>query len=159
MRTLATYALFLLAAALWSPAHAQERSTNVKTVTLWYEAFNKKDLKLVESVLSADWVDIPSAPGQPKGLEGLKHILVELTTAFPDLNVRIEEILQDGDKVVVRSEITGTHRASFMGILPKHRRLAIQAIDIHEVRNGRIVRTWHTEDWMTGLHQLGAFEK
>jgi len=46
-----------------------------------------------------------------------------------------------------------------MGIPPKNRKLAIQAIDIHEVRNGKIVRTWHTEDWLTGLHQLGAFEK
>jgi steroid delta-isomerase-like uncharacterized protein len=150
---------FLLGAVLWSPAHAQDRSNNMKTVTLWYEAFNKRDPRLAETVLSESWVDIPAAPGQPSGLEGLKHILVQLTTAFPDLNVRIEEMLQDGDKVVVRSEITGTHRGPFMGIPPKNRKLAIQAIDIHEVRNGKIVRTWHTEDWLTGLHQLGAFEK
>lgn len=66
---------------------------SVKAVTLWYEAFNKRDPRVVESVLSEGWVDIPAAPGQPSGLEGLKHILVLLTTAFPDLNVRIEEML------------------------------------------------------------------
>ena len=131
----------------------------MKAVTLWHGAFSRKDPKLLEDVLSESWEDIPAAPGQPKGLEGVKHILAGLTTAFPDLNVRIEEMLQDGNKVIVRSEITGIHRGPFMGITPKHRKLAIQAIDIHEVRNGRIVRTWHTEDWMTGLHQLGAFDK
>ena len=39
------------------------------------------------------------------------------------------------------------------------RRLSIQAVDIHEFKDGKILRTWHTEDWMTGLNQLGAFER
>jgi hypothetical protein len=37
--------------------------------------------------------------------------------------------------------------------------MAIQAIDIHEFNDGKILRTWHTEDWMTGFRQLGIFEK
>ncbi len=69
------------------------------------------------------------------------------------------EILQDGNKVIVRSEITGTQRGPFMGFPAKSRKMTIQAIDIHEVKDGKIVRTWHTEDWMTGLHQLGVFDK
>lgn len=63
------------------------------------------------------------------------------------------------NKVVVRSEIAGTQRASFMGFPAKSRRMAIQAIDIHEFKDGKIVRTWHTEDWMTGYQQLGIFER
>jgi len=151
--------LALLALILCTSAHGQERSSPVKDVTLWYEAFNRNDPALLDRILSEKWVDIPPAPGQPAGPAGAKQILVELTTAFPDLTITIQEILQDGSKVVVRSEIAGTQRNALMGFPAKNRRMAIQAIDIHEFQDGKIVRTWHTEDWMSGLHQLGIFGK
>ena len=125
-------------------------------VVLWYESFNRKYPALLERVLSEKWVDIPPAPNQPPGVEGAKQILVELTTAFPDLKIKIEDVLQEGNKVIVRSEISGTQRNPLMGFPAKNRRMAIQAIDIHEFKDGKILRTWHTEDWLTGLHQLGV---
>jgi steroid delta-isomerase-like uncharacterized protein len=153
------YFLTLLSLTLCSHAIAENKDTYMKDVTLWYEAFNMKDPALLDRVLSGNWVDIPSAPGQPPGPEGAKKILAELTTALPDLTIKIEEVLQDGSKVIVRSTISGTQRAALMGFPAKDRRMAIQAIDIHEFKDGKIIRTWHTEDWMTGLHQLGVFEK
>jgi steroid delta-isomerase-like uncharacterized protein len=154
-----TYLLIFLGLLLCSPTHAEERNTYKKDVTLWYEAFNTKDPVLIDRILSENWVDIPAAPGQPTGREGAKHLLVQLTTTFPDLKVTIEEILQDGNKVIVRSAITGTQRETFMGFPAKHQTMTIMAIDIHEFEDRKIVRTWHTEDWLTGLHQLGVFEK
>ena len=154
-----TSVLTLLCFLLCSYAHAEDMSTYKKDVTLWYEAFNTKAPALLDRILSEHWVDIPAAPGQPPGREGAKHILVELTTTFPDLKVTLEETLQEGNKVVVRSTMNGTQRAPFMGFPAKHRTMTIQAVDIHEFNDGKIVRTWHTEDWMTGLHQLGVFEK
>ena len=121
----------------------------------WYEAFNTKDPTIIDKIVDRDWVDIPSPPGTPPGPQGLRDLFTQLTTAFPDLHLTIEDVLQDGDKVVVRSTITGTHRGTLFGMPAKGRRLSIQAVDIHEIRNGKIVRTWHTEDWMTGLRQLG----
>jgi steroid delta-isomerase-like uncharacterized protein len=151
--------LVALALILCASAHAQDRSSLMKDVTLWYEAFNRNDPALLERVLSEKWVDIPPAPGQPAGPGRREAILAELTTAFPDLTIRIEEVLQDGNKVIVRSEIAGTQRSAFAGFPAKNRKMAIQAIDIHEFKDGKIVRTWHTEDWMTGLHQLGILGK
>jgi predicted ester cyclase len=55
--------------------------------------------------------------------------------------------------------MAGTQRAAFLGFPSKNRTMTIQLVDIHEFKDGKIVRTWHTEDWMTGLHQLGVFEK
>jgi steroid delta-isomerase-like uncharacterized protein len=137
---------------------AQTRADKAK-VSLWYDAFTNKDPARLDRILGKDWVDIPPAPNQPLGPAGAKQILVELTTAFPDLNIKIEDVLQDGNKVIVRSTISGTHRGALMGFPPKNRKLSIQAIDIHEFRNGKIVRTWHTEDWLTGLRQMGVFDK
>ena len=151
--------LLVLGVLLYALTHADERNTAMQDVTLFYEAFNTKDLGLIDRILSEHWVDIPAAPGQPPGRAGAKHIIGELTTTFPDLQVTIEEILQAGNKVIVRSTITGTQRAPFMGFPAKNRTMTMQAVDIHEFHDGTIVRTWHTEDWLTGLHQLGVFEK
>ena len=154
-----TYSVAALCCLLCSCSAREDMQNYKKDVTIWYEAFNTKDPRLVDQILSENWVDIPAAPGQPPGREGMKHLILELTTTFPDLKVTNEEILQEGNKVIVRSQLTGTQRGDFVGLATKNRAVNIMAIDIHEFRDGKIVRTWHTEDWLTGLHQLGAFEK
>ncbi len=76
-----------------------------------------------------------------------------------------------GKKVVAPYPFHG-RVAEFLGCIPgrmvvgiaierpaKNRKMSIQAIDIHEFKDRQIVRTWHTEDWMSGLHQLGVFDK
>jgi steroid delta-isomerase-like uncharacterized protein len=140
-------------------AKRNEMSNQKKVATLWYEAFSKKDPAILDRILHEQWVDIPAPPGTPPGPAGVKPIFERLTTTFPDLDLAIKDILQDGDKVVVRAEMKGTQREAFMGFPSKNRSLAIQVVDIHEIKDGKIVRTWHTEDWMSGLRQLGAFEK
>jgi steroid delta-isomerase-like uncharacterized protein len=141
--------------------HAGESDAAMKEndVTPWYEAFDRNDPGLLDAILSKDWQDIPAAPGQPAGPAGAKHILTELATAFPGLRIAVKDTIREGDKVVARSEITATQRGPFLGRPATNRTMTIQAIDIHEFRDGRIVRTWHTEDWMTGLRQLGVFDK
>jgi hypothetical protein len=76
--------LILLGILLWSPTHAEEKHTYKQDVTRWYEAFYRKDLGLIDSILSEHWVDIPAAPGQSSEREGAKHLLVELSMTFPD---------------------------------------------------------------------------
>jgi len=88
----------------------------------------------------------------------VKPLLAQLTTTFPDLKLTIEDILQDGKKVVVRARMAGTQSEAFLGFPSKNRKMDIQVVDIHEFKDGRIIRTWHTEDWMSGLRQLGVFE-
>src|SRR5205814_9817824 len=141
--------------------HQQERDMNTykKTVMLWYEAFTKKDPALLEQILHDDWFDIPGAPGTPAGPAGVKPLLAHLTTTFPDLKLTIEDILQDGKKVVVRARMAGTQSEPFLGFPSKNRKMDIQVVDIHEFKDGRIIWTWHTEDWMSGLRQLGVFER
>ena len=55
------------------------------------------------------------------------------------------EIFQDGNKVVVRSELSGTQRGPFIGFPAKNRTMTIQTIDIHEFNDGKIIRTWHSK--------------
>ena len=155
----ATRLLAIILGALVISTSASGASDSRKDVLLFYEAFAKRQPALFDRILDASWRDIPPAPNQSPGPAGARELFAELTGAFPDLDIRIEDVLRDGSKVIVRSTISGTQRGTFAGIPARNRRLSIQAIDIHEFRNGKIVRTWHTEDWMSGMHQLGAFEK
>jgi steroid delta-isomerase-like uncharacterized protein len=151
-----TLVLGTLVLSLYVLANAQNRTnTYKKDVQIWYKAFNENAPALLDRVLDRNWVDIPAAPGAPTGPEGVKRMLVELITTFPDFKVQVKDVLQDGSKVIVRSEITGRQKGAFLGIASKSRTFSIQAVDIHEFKDGKIIRTWHTEDWMTGLHQLG----
>ena len=96
-------------------AHAAETHGDKKNVLLFYDAFSKRDPTLFDRILGNSWVDIPPAPDQPTGPAGARQILVELTTAFPDLDIKVEDILQEGNKVVVRSKISGTQHGAVMG--------------------------------------------
>ena len=161
------YLLTLLCFVASSLANAEDKNSNKKEdmnnykkeVTLWYEAFTKKDPALLDRILHETWVDIPAPPGTPAGPEGAKPLLAQLTSTFPDLKLTIKDILQDGNKVVVRARMAGTQSQPFLGFPSKNRKMDIQVVDIHEFKDGKIIRTWHTEDWMTGLRQLGVFEK
>jgi steroid delta-isomerase-like uncharacterized protein len=154
-----SWVLILGGIALFPMVVQAEDINEKQRVRLWYEAFSQKNPALLERILDERWVDIPAPADQPAGIKGAQMLLAGLTRTFPDLNLAIKDVLQDGDKVIVRAELTGTQREAFMGYASKNGKLTIQVIDIHEFRDGRIVRTWHTEDWMTGLRQLGVFDK
>lgn len=151
------FALAMTGLMMASPSLAAEPRDYKREAAIWYEAFSQHDPQLLGSVLADDWYETPSA--ERGGREAGMKLLVSLTTAFPDFKAEVRDMIQEGDKVVVRSELTGTQAGAFAGFPSKGRKLSIQAIDIHEFKDGKIVRTWHSEDWMTGLHQLGIFEK
>ena len=151
---LAVPAAAALALRLSAPAAAGAESAEKQVARLWYEAFTRHDAALLGSILGENWVDIPSPPEPQKGPEICKMLLTQLTASFPDFKVVVEDVIQEGNKVVVRSHITATQTGAFMGFPASGRSISIQAVDIHEVQDGRIARTWHTEDWLTGLRQL-----
>ncbi|QRY77752.1 ester cyclase [Pseudomonas sp. PDNC002] len=148
----------LLCAAFCAGANAAQSDQDRATVVRWYEAFDQNSPSVLDQILSDDWEDIPAAKGQAAGPAGAKAVLEHLHGSFSDFSIKVEEVLQDGNKVIVRSRISGIQTGVFLGRAPTHRRIDIRATDIHEINAGKIVRTWHMEDWMTGLHQLGVLE-
>lgn len=148
-------ALFVLLVmfTLGGPAVAADDNLK-KNVLLWYDAFDSNKPTLLDQILDKNWVDIPSPPGQHAGPTAAKAALASLRVAFPDFAIKVDDVLRDGDKVIVRSTISGTQQGAFLGLPPTGRAILIQAVDIHEFKNAKIVRTWHTEDWMSGLRQL-----
>ncbi|KQU81647.1 MULTISPECIES: ester cyclase [unclassified Rhizobacter] len=126
-------------------------------IELLYRAFSDHDPDLLDLAVTADWDDIPLAPGQGPGPDGLKPIIRSVVEALPDVRITIHDVLMGEDRAAVRAEITGTHRGPLFGIAATGRKVSIRIHEFHEFDGERIKRTWHLEDWFGAFLQLGAF--
>jgi steroid delta-isomerase-like uncharacterized protein len=120
------------------------------------EMFNQGNVSAVDKYLAADYVEHQTMPGQAPGLEGFKQMLSTMHTAFPDFRITVDDIIAEGDKVVVRSTLRGTQKGEFMGIAPTGKAVAISAIDILVIKDGKAVEHWGNEDDLGMMQQLGA---
>jgi steroid delta-isomerase-like uncharacterized protein len=157
----------VVAAALAAPlvasigtARAQEAtpapSDNEAIARAFYEPFNTGDTSVYDRILAEDWADHPLAPGQAPGRAGLPPVVAGFRTVFPDLTITNEDVIVAGEKVTVRSTGRGTQQGPFLGIPPTGKAVEFMAIDIHRIANGLIVETWHIEDYLSLISQLGA---
>ena len=156
----AIVAIVLLAGA---PAKAAEACTNpgtaaanIELVKKFYSAINTHTKPLLEEVLAKDWIDVPLAPGQGPGLEGMKGALDHYYASFPDFTAKNDDFVVSGDKVLVRSTITATQKGDFAGIKATGKTITLMAMDLHQICNGRVAQTWHVEDWLSAMFQMGA---
>ena len=91
------------------------------------EVLNNKNLAAIDEIAAEDYVELDLPPGQAPGREGLKAFLASvLFPAFPDQRWVVEEQITEGDKVVSRFTMYGTHRADFMGIPATGRSIAVE---------------------------------
>jgi predicted ester cyclase len=128
-------------------------------VRQFYRAMSTGDASLLDEILAEDWEDIPLPPGTRLGRESFKtQGLGWIRTVFPDFTVTNEDVIvsADGSKVAVRSVSGGTHTGEVLGIPPTGKKVEFRAFDIHQLAGGVIVRTWHLEDFLGLVMQLGA---
>lgn len=107
---------------------------------------------LLDEVLAPDWQDIPSLPGQPLGPAGMKPHIRQFHEAFADARVILHDVVAAPGLVAVRGALAGTLRGEFLGVTAPGHRDEITIHEFHEIRDGRIRRSWHLEDlhgWRT----------
>ena len=128
---------------------------NKKLVLDHYESFlHLRDDEAVRRQLAPDFVDHEMPPGVPPGPEGALQYRAMLLGAFPDLRVKIEDAIAEGDRVAVRASWTGTHRGAFapMPLAATNRSAQFTGMVFWRVRDGKLVERWATVDRM-GLYQ------
>ncbi len=116
------------------------------------ELINRKNISIIESDMSTDFVDHESAPHLPPGRDGVRTWIVGLYDACSDLQVTIEDMIAEGDRVVVRNTWRGTHTGPLMGIPPTGKQFVLKGIVIWRIRDGKICERWATLDQF-GLRQ------
>ena len=127
------------------------------------EALNQGNLDLIDECFSFEpYEDDPSAPsawhmdsGQ-NALDAAKQNLIDLRAAFPDIHWEVHEQIAEGDKVVNRFTLTGTHTGTpFLGIPPSGKRFERKSIGIDRVVDGIVRQGWNVGDTHGLLQQLG----
>lgn len=137
--------------------HPTEQSSNKNAVRGFIEEFyGKHDRSAYDRYHSPRLVDHSTPPGVEHGFEGAKRVAQGSLDAFPDMSVTIEDMVAEGDKVVVRATYSGTQLVEYTGTPSSGRRFAMQAIDIVRVEDGMIVERWGVDDTITMLRQLGV---
>lgn len=134
-------------------------TTDMKTIAaqLYKEVINKGDTGLLKAIMAENFIDHYAAANQPKGSEGFKQFLTMITNAFPDIQVRVEDIITEGNKAVVRLSITGTHTGMLMGsISPTGKQASWTGIDILTIENGKITERWSLRDMLGMMKQIGV---
>lgn len=121
------------------------------------EAWNEGRLEMLDEIVAPNYVNHdPAVPGLPPGPEGLKPIIAGFRAAFPDLHFSIEDQIAEGDKLVTRWTMRGTHLGEFMGLPPSGKQVTSGGMQIERVVNGQIVEHWRKSDDLGLMQQLGA---
>ena len=118
------------------------------------EVLNRGDLEVLKTIAAEDYVEHDPFPGHGNGRDDLVARASGILGAL-DPHFELEDIIAEGDRVVVRWRNRGTHVGEFLGIPPTNRSYDIAGIDIHRVVDGRMAEHWHVVDQLAQLQQLG----
>lgn len=136
-------------------------TSNKATITRLIDAVNTGDAELIAQVI--DEVFEPGVkqhiPFEASGTQTLKEmVFAGLYRAFPDLHITVEDLIEDGDKVVVKNMVTGTHQGEYNGLPPTGRSVSYNEIFIMRFVNGRIGEIWGVVDVFSQMKQLGMIQ-
>lgn len=121
------------------------------------EVWNQGNLAVIDTYIAPDYLrHDPGVPMEIRGPEGIKQLAMMYRSAFPDIHFTAEDLVAEGDRVVARWTVHGTHQGELMGIPPTGRQVTVTAIEIFRLANGKIAEQWVAVDNLGLLQQIGA---
>jgi steroid delta-isomerase-like uncharacterized protein len=136
----------------------ENSKTNLSVVRRFYDAYNKKDEKILDEIMADDYVDHGHQPlGQ--GVLGAKSDHREIARAFQDARFDIDEMFAADDRVAVRWTLNATHTGPFAGLSPTQKKITVPGISLYRLRDGKITETRNSADLFGMFTQLGAIGK
>ena len=163
MNNLSQFALFatLFASASAASAQSLTEAQARAVIAPWYSQFNlpvQGDIKSIQEQVTTPDYESRSGylPGECWGREISIKVVSNFAKSIPDMKFDIKEVLVAGDRVIVRGEVSGTPSGELFGAPYTGKSFKIMATDIQTVKDGRIAKTYHLENWASALAQLRA---
>lgn len=94
--------------------------------------------------------------GLPPGLPALQAWVQAMADAFPDRQLSVDDVVAEGDRVVARTTMTGTHQGELEGIPATGKAISQPSITIFQLANGKIIEAWYAADHLSFMQQLGV---
>ncbi len=119
------------------------------------EVINQGNVAAIDDFNPPTYVNhLPGSP--PLDVAGVKQFVTMVRTAFPDMHQTIEDLIAEGDKVVQRATLRGTHQGEFQGIPPTGKPVSVTLMNISRIADDKIVEDWVNFDQLGMLQQLGV---
>ena len=137
-----------------------DTTNNKATFRRFSDAMNSSDEKLrsetIDELVEPDALIRTPLPIEATGAQALKEVFARLHHVYADLHVAVEDLIAEGDKVVGRNVVTGTHQGEYMGHPPTGKVVTYDEIFIFRFADGRIAETWGVVDVFSQMKQLGV---
>jgi ketosteroid isomerase-like protein len=158
---LLAFGALLLASASTASAQNLTEAQARAIIGPWYSLFNvatRGDVKSIqEQILTPDYESCAGyLPGECWGRDTSIKVVGNFSKSIPDMKFDIKEVLVAGDRVIIRGEVTGTPAGELFGVPHTGKSFRMMAIDIQTIRDGKIAKTYHMENWLSALGQLRA---
>ena len=130
---------------------------NKAAVRRYWEGYNAHNLDVWDEVCTPNYINHdPGLPVPDADLQTTKQIIGEGQAVFPDIKSSEEDLIAEGDKVVVRRTFRGTHKGEFAGVAASGKEVTFSGIFIARLTGGKIEEQWANVDFLGLLQQIGA---
>ena len=127
-----------------------------KARRIWEEIFPAEDAEALAEIVAVDGIDHGARPGEPQGLDGAIRTMHWLGRVFSDQRWDVNQVVGEGDTVVVHATHRARHTGELMGIPPTDREVGYEYVHIVRFRDGKVVEHWGVRDDLTLMRQLGV---
>jgi steroid delta-isomerase-like uncharacterized protein len=125
----------------------------------WFEeVWNKGRADAIREMVTEDLVihGLSDAKGEAvKGVQAFDEFHTQFRNAFPNIQITIEDLIAEGDKVAARCSVRAKHTGDSLGLAPTHAEVDFSGIAIVRISNGKIVEAWNNFDFLKMNRQLG----
>lgn len=135
-----------------------DEEKNVAAIKRFYdEVMGKGNMKAIDELVADNFVEhyLPD-PNMPTNKAGLHQSMAMFRTAFPDLQITIDDVIAQGDKVWTYTTMRGTNKGELMGMPATGKKIEVKGFDIVRFVNGKAVEHWGLSDDYTMMMQLGV---
>ena len=139
-----------------TPAAGADLAANKALVSRYYEIVNAGEFDRLTEVFAPDFAVQTQPPDEDPGVDGLIASLEEVRVGLPDVAITVDDLVAEGNAVVARTTIRGTHLGDVFGVPPTGKAIQTTAIDLWHVEGGRLTDHWHLEDALGVMRQVGA---
>lgn len=133
---------------------------NKALVRRWFEeVWNQGNAEAIDELLAEDGVihGLLDAGGNPvQGLPSFHEFHTQFRGAFPDMNVSVEDLICEGDKVVARCSVRGKHTGEHLGFKATNAPVQFEGVAIVRIKDGKIAEAWNQFDFLEMNKQLGV---
>lgn len=133
----------------------ESAAANKALVRRFYrEVFGDWKMALVDEVVAPQFISHDWPEGGPTGPQAFRDFYTMIRSVAPDARYQVDDLIAEGDRVVVRWRMLGTHQGAFRGIAPTGRSIVLSGIAIYRLQGGKLQERWVVSDLQGALEQI-----